>query len=437
MRKPPSRHFPAVRRLIGAPLPRLGHVLLATVAIAFVAGSAESQEETLRDRVTELTQVGSLQDGNAQERKAVFDRFQDVLAQVMEEGDVDLGLTLTLGARRLFPEEAKVHIDAGSFLLWNGRIDEARKAFRTALDKKSRLYPDPDGTLRTLALNNLAAILIEDGEVKQALSYLEDSRQREPDRAQTYFLLGTAHLESGEPEKAITFYARAVELDPAAGTSVDYVRYATCFRKTERNARAREVLEHALRVHPLEPALHYYLGASYYDDDRLLEAYCELQTEFYIHRRDSPVYQQTLDLLRQVLERGREREADGEVYRYPELERVIRAQEVVRERPEAAARLFEGAIPDSLATPILYVFVGEAFFAAENPERAAAAFEKAIGGNPYLVPAYLDLARTYKALGRTDDARAATGRALLLDPENWKIVEVIGKLEEGAEPEDE
>ncbi len=90
------------------------------------------------------------------------------------------------------------------------QVDRARQHYEQALNT-----PLPD-LLKLAAWINLAALLIDIGELDQAEVLLIQSLQLQPDWAIAYYNLGLVHRGRGQFEAAATAYRRALQLQPDA-----------------------------------------------------------------------------------------------------------------------------------------------------------------------------------------------------------------------------
>lgn len=436
-----NRHRPTESNVenlaVGALIPHAASTMRRIFVLVVLAGlgstgaHAQEQPDGPDPAVQSLLKMENI-DGLGEDRlRELFREFQFHILDLSRTGAYEQGLSLAEKERNLFPDEAKSYVDTGTFLLWTGKVDEALREFEISLEKPTHYYSHPADAVRCLALNNAAAIDIERRKFKKARKRLEESQSLDSKSGQTHFLIGTVDLETEKLEEAIKQFKRAVELDPRSGTPIDYIRYATSLRKKKKHPEASEVLGKAIGLYPLEPALHYYLGASYVDQDRYLDAFFQFHIEFYLYRTNSPFYQENLEFLTLVTERARASKAENGVDpKYPYLYRLVRAQELVAEDPGRALTYYREVAEEKGAHPMLHVFIGEAHFAAGQTAEALEAFLAAVKMNRHLVPAYIDLARAFKAQGLELKAESAIERALFLDPDNWKVKSILEKADQ-------
>jgi hypothetical protein len=103
------------------------------------------------------------------------------------------------------PTDPAVFNDLGNLLVMAHRLDEAELAYRTAIQL------DPGNTN---SLFNLAMLLGDQGERKEAMSTLEKIVELDPRHAWAHFHLGRLLEASGSPQKAVEAYALAFALEP-------------------------------------------------------------------------------------------------------------------------------------------------------------------------------------------------------------------------------
>lgn len=173
------------------------------------------------------------------------------------EDDPQRAEELCRRALALAPDSRRAHYVLGLALRAQGRLEEAREALQRGLEAKRTWVPDPltervasfrrgytvrineaaelervgrvDEARRMLeqivlehpddvtALNNLAAVRIQSGDLQGALALLERARALEPNQFATYINRSTAELSLGLPEDALSSATRAVEIARSVG----------------------------------------------------------------------------------------------------------------------------------------------------------------------------------------------------------------------------
>ena len=95
--------------------------------------------------------------------------------------------------------------DLGNLLLLGGRVEDAREAYEEAIGLDPELVS---------AHFNLALLLQQENERRQALRHLREVIERDPEHARAWFQIGFLHELAGAQGPAVRAYARAFALDP-------------------------------------------------------------------------------------------------------------------------------------------------------------------------------------------------------------------------------
>jgi tetratricopeptide (TPR) repeat protein len=105
------------------------------------------------------------------------------------------------------PNEPMAHNGLGAALVREGSLPnaEAKQEFESALVLNPYFV---------VSLGNLAAVLIEEGKIDDAIGYLERARQVVPNSADVAYQFGWAAHEAGRLDSAATAYERTLALDP-------------------------------------------------------------------------------------------------------------------------------------------------------------------------------------------------------------------------------
>jgi tetratricopeptide (TPR) repeat protein len=103
------------------------------------------------------------------------------------------------------PNDPEILNDLGNLLVLAGFLDEAEETYLRSLE----INPD-----NTTTRYNLALVLMEQGQTKQATQELQQVLQVDPYHAWSYYQLGTLSASSGHRKKAVDYYTRALTLRP-------------------------------------------------------------------------------------------------------------------------------------------------------------------------------------------------------------------------------
>jgi HemY protein len=181
--------------------------------------------------------------------------------------------------------------------------------------------------------------------------------------------LGTIELQTGHPDRAKSYYERAILVRP--GQSAGYELLGAFYLKQNDPAKARDTLEQSLpRLKNSKPSITYYLSLS--------QAYRDLK----------------------------------------QLEEAVR---VVREGLRQKGDNLE-----------LYSTLGRALSDLGRPDEAIAAFHQALALNPNDAETNFNLGLALLGLDRTDEAIVALKRSLTLQPTFQKSLSVLARVEMDA-----
>lgn len=120
-------------------------------------------------------------------------KFDDALAQYQE-------------AVRIDPDDGEFHSGLGKALLHQGRTVEAAAQFQQALQIDSSNAP---------AQYDFANILLQNNHVDEAIIHYQKAVQIDPGYSQAEANLGAALLQKGDIDSAISHFRRALEIDPS------------------------------------------------------------------------------------------------------------------------------------------------------------------------------------------------------------------------------
>jgi len=121
--------------------------------------------------------------------------------KVAQEGETQPAVELS----EIQSEIARNRTHLGDRLRQRGRLRAASAEYRRAL----RAGPDS-----TVILNRLGETLIHTRRYDEALPHLEKARYLDPDRVQTYYLLGRLHHEAGDYTRARAALLEALQINP-------------------------------------------------------------------------------------------------------------------------------------------------------------------------------------------------------------------------------
>jgi Tfp pilus assembly protein PilF len=173
-------------------------------------------------------------------------------------------------ATALMPENGETHMWLGFAYFLNQQFDEAEESYVRAL------LHNPD---LTDAHNYLGLLHAEQGDTQKALNEFEialaDPAYPPVSRMRVLYNIGKLYLETGDPDSALTYLQRAVELarNPADTTyELVYLMLGKTLSELGRNEEAAIALERVLETNEQNAEAHLELGLAYRDQGDFFKA---------------------------------------------------------------------------------------------------------------------------------------------------------------------
>lgn len=163
--------------------------------------------------------------------------------------------------RRFEIADATLHTNLGIALKSDGKLREAAREFRRALE----LQPDD-----AMAHTNLGNVLQLEGKVVEAIQHFQKALEREPASSDLYVNLANALFLRGEIEKAVRTYHRALEITPRDARA--HVNLGVVLREQGDVRGALEHFREALRTETEQFEAHFNLGLTLLDSGKIEEA---------------------------------------------------------------------------------------------------------------------------------------------------------------------
>ncbi len=134
------------------------------------------------------------------------DTYVDWARLLKARGDVEGGVGVYRKGISANPQNVRLRLGLGNYLLQANRYREARGALREAFSISPR---DP----RVLAA--LGYVELRLGDPETAITHLQKALMVKPDYALAHFHLGNALLEQGQRDEAIHHYEAALKIQPS------------------------------------------------------------------------------------------------------------------------------------------------------------------------------------------------------------------------------
>ena len=149
------------------------------------------------------------------------------------------GVSLWSRALRISPGNQRISLNLGNALREQGDLPGAERALRAAVEAAPG---------DKLALTALGALLVDTGRAGEAVPFLERAQQGTKPSAEASMWLGKATELLGDKESAISFYRRAIGLDPSLVAAQNNLGVLLASRGAFAEAATR--FREALRVKP-------------------------------------------------------------------------------------------------------------------------------------------------------------------------------------------
>jgi tetratricopeptide (TPR) repeat protein len=238
---------------------RLSVALFLAAAVGLHSAHAQSTGVAAQaDALTGLDQTvreaeGSLREGELQQAESLY---RSVLFEGwMMLGGLHVAAARMQDARQAFERASRSVVEADSALQALAVVDLQTGRTAEAVDVLTRLAGrhEKDVALQRL----LAQGLMANGQLQEAVQAFETARAAAPDDPEIVFLLGSAYLQNKKVDAADSLFAEVLKSRPGPDTEVLLGR---TYRDAGQHARARELLQRALKKNAKARRAHYYLG---------------------------------------------------------------------------------------------------------------------------------------------------------------------------------
>ena len=293
---------------------------------------------------------------------------------LLRQGKTDEAIDLLSEVAELEPDSSMAQMRLGAGLLASGE-----QAGIEHIESALRLNPDYQQGEILLVLNYL-----HQNELEKALQAAEDYRQRQPEIAIPYNLLGRVHMTAKRKAKAREAFQRAREVAP--GDPFACQSLALFAIQEQRHSVAEDFYQEIL---------------TYHKDN--LPALLKLAALKQLNGDETGMLE--------YLERGMEAAPNAI---QPRL--VLARYYLSQDRPEKVAVLLNG-FNAGAGNPEASHLLGQAHLAEGDFHSAQASFEKLLLLKPNAAKGHYLLARAYEGLGRHQDVEAALRQAIELAPE--------------------
>ncbi len=169
-------------------------------------------------------------------------------------------------ALRLDPDNYVAHLNLGTVLYDQGKMESATAEFRAAV----RIKPDIP-----TAHSNLGNALVAKGKLEEAIAEYRKAVQLGPDDALSHSVLGEALFDQRKPEQALAEFQEALGFDP--DSAMAHCGLGMVLASQDKLSEAVAEYETALRLRPGYAEAHCNLGHVFRRQGRCVEALAELK----------------------------------------------------------------------------------------------------------------------------------------------------------------
>jgi len=300
----------------------------------------------------------------------------------------------------LRPDQVEAYEILARVAYQKGELEETARLCREAL-KRGPATPD--------VLNRLGRTLLDLGQTDEAVRILEQDVRLPKPSSESWYLLGQAHMQSGDFAQAKDSFRRALGLLPDH-TQACFGLYTACLRlgQTEEAAQYRD------RFLKLEAVDRKDLTDRSAREDTLTGLPMVRETvarTLFGAAQIYRVHEQT-GKAAELFRKSAALDADNPVYRSA-LESVY----VQRKDPAEGVRVFEQLAAEQPENSLNYLFLGRLHGRLEHFEAAERSFQKVQELAPQWAEGYRALAELYlRTNQKTDQARVLAKRTIELEP---------------------
>src|SRR5580704_7990074 len=284
--------------------------------------------------------------------------------------------------------------------------------------------------------NSLGLAYDSESRYDEARAAFEQATRLEPKNASFHNNLAASFFRSGKQGSGIAEFEKALQLD--ARNSTARLNLASLYLEKKQYRRALSYLDTAELRQSQDPVLLLALAEAYYGAGQAQPA---METALRLARLPGVESKVHFSLGLVLAEHGEYQLAAGQFEAIPVDERDVAAEmnlgmaytrlrsfETARAAYEQAHSVLTLAIAAHPNDPSLREALGDLFAAQDQKHDAVKTYRECLQLNRGSVSARLALARVYKEMGQTENARAALAEVLKLSPKNAEAEAQLGRL---------
>ena len=307
------------------------------------------------------------------------------------------------------PAAGLAHNNLGTLLLQRGQVGEAITHFQQAL----ALQPHAADVH-----SNLGSALLQQGRVAEAITHFRQAIQIQPDSMLAYNNLGNALLQQGRVDEAIADFQKAADLQPGLATARQNLGGALL-----QAGRVDEAIAQLRRALELEPGLasaHESLGNALLGKGQVNEAMAHFQQAAALQPGLASAHHNLGNALFQAGQLGEAiaqfREALAIQPDFAGAHNGLGNALLRKGRVDEAIAHFQQALRIQPAFAEAHLNLADALLQAGQVDEAIVQFQEGLELQPNLAGAHNNLANALLRKGRVDEAIAHFQRALSLQP---------------------
>jgi tetratricopeptide (TPR) repeat protein len=310
-----------------------------------------------------------------------------------------------------FDLQEEVHFGLGNVLLQRGNVDEAITQYQKAL----QIEPD-----YAEAHDNLGTLFVRMGRVEEGIAQFQKALRIQPDYAGAHDNLGAALLQTGKVDEAIAQFQKALQTMPESAGA--YCNLGAALLQKGKVEEAISQFQMALQIDPDHAEAHNNLGNALARLGKADEAIAHLQKALQFQ----PDYAEAHDNLGSaLLQKGREDQAITEY----QMALQIKPDYADAHNNLGTALLRKGGVDEAITEYQMALQIkpgsadahnnlGTALLRKGRVEEAITEYQKALQTKPDLAEAHDNLGKALLQKGKVDDAIAHFQRSLQINPDD-------------------
>ena len=374
-----------------------------------------------------LLQLNSLVGRSILEKKTLASVFQQLHDELDRRGEVDLLYKVDERARNLYAAEKQPGVNFAHACISKGKFEAAASILKEAAKQSNTYFPAAANSDARLNLLLAQASLVLN-KLDDAKAAIEKAITADPADPQNHYTKAQIMMRAQKWDEVSSASAVAFRLNPKLAQPVDYLVRASCYQRDHAFDQAQKVIEDALSRYPTASGLHYSLGQILQGKRQAAQAFYQFQFEIMLSGPQSTYTDDAKDQI-EIMTALLTKEKNPDDY----LKVAYGAAALMNMQPggyeKAIENIKKGLRANGDNCLPLQALLGHAYMGLGKYEDAAKAFEAALFIDSFFVPGYVDLGDAYETLDKRDKALEQYGKAMTLDKSNWRVKEMLRKVE--------